>query len=172
MCCTAPASFTPEVVASDLNLPRALAIGSDGTLYVADSGSAQAPGSGRVLKLVEDRLVPVLTGIFNWERDERSGSSSPGARRRAGDSSEDGHGSGWIEANELVLSHRRFAYKCACAKYDVDRVSVGRDAGYARLGLTFDEGSVLPTLPQQAIHGDAHFENVIAGGVWEIPSST
>jgi hypothetical protein len=25
----------------------------------------------------------------------------------------------------------------------------------------------LPTLPQQAIHGDAHFENVLAGGVWQ-----
>jgi len=24
-----------------------------------------------------------------------------------------------------------------------------------------------PTLPQQAIHGDAHFENVLAGGVWQ-----
>jgi phosphotransferase family enzyme len=25
----------------------------------------------------------------------------------------------------------------------------------------------LPTLPQQPIHGDAHFENVLAGGVWQ-----
>lgn len=25
----------------------------------------------------------------------------------------------------------------------------------------------LPALPQQAIHGDAHFENVLAGGVWQ-----
>ncbi|TMF63188.1 MAG: hypothetical protein E6I20_10620 [Chloroflexi bacterium] len=24
-----------------------------------------------------------------------------------------------------------------------------------------------PALPQQAIHGDAHFENVLAGGVWQ-----
>lgn len=25
----------------------------------------------------------------------------------------------------------------------------------------------VPTLPKQAIHGDAHFENVLAGGVWQ-----
>lgn len=24
-----------------------------------------------------------------------------------------------------------------------------------------------PALPRQAIHGDAHFENVLAGGVWQ-----
>jgi hypothetical protein len=62
--CTPPSS-TAEVIVSDLDLPRALAIGSDGTLYIADSGNAQSPASGRVLKLAGDRLVPVLTGIFN-----------------------------------------------------------------------------------------------------------
>jgi DNA-binding beta-propeller fold protein YncE len=65
LCCTQPPSSGADVVATGLDLPRAIAVGSDGTLYVADSGNARVPGSGRVLKLVQDRLVPVLTGIFN-----------------------------------------------------------------------------------------------------------
>ncbi len=37
-------------------------------------------------------------------------------------------------------------------------------------GETLRDGAnrlTLPALPQQAIHGDAHFENVLAGGVWQ-----
>jgi len=54
------------VVAAGLDTPRGLALGPLGELYVADSGDASRPGSGRVVRIGADGVAaPVLTGAAN-----------------------------------------------------------------------------------------------------------
>lgn len=56
----------PILVTGGLDSPRGLALGSGGEIYIADSGAAARPGSGRVVRVGPDgALTPLLSGAAN-----------------------------------------------------------------------------------------------------------